>query len=49
MEIYTIFYRYKRKLYTTTTKPCTLAQAKYSFDTELNSLNCFKLVKIVAQ
>jgi hypothetical protein len=48
MQVYTIYYKYKRKLYSTTTKPCTLAQAQYSFDTELNSLNTFKLVKIVA-
>jgi hypothetical protein len=48
MQTYTIYYKYKRKLYTTTTKLCTLAQAQYAFDTELNSLNTFKLVKIVA-
>lgn len=48
MQVYTIYYKYKRKTYSTTTKPCTLAQAQYAFDTEVNSLNTFKLVKIVA-
>ncbi len=47
MQSYIIYYKYKRKTYSTTTKPCTLAQAQYAFDTELNSLNTFKLVKIV--
>jgi hypothetical protein len=47
MQSYTIYYKYKNKQYTTTTKPCTLAQAKAAFEQELNSLNTFKLVKIV--
>jgi hypothetical protein len=47
MQSYVIYYKYKNKTYTTTTKPCTYAQAKQAFYEELNSLNTFKLVKIV--
>lgn len=47
--VHTIYYTYNNKMFTTTTKACTLAQAQYAFDSELNSLNTFKLVRIVAQ
>jgi hypothetical protein len=48
MQEYVIVYTYKRKQYTTRTKPCTLAQAQQIFAQELNSLNTFKLVHIYA-
>ncbi len=47
MQSYVIHYYYKNKLHTSTTKPCTYAQAKQAFYEELNSLNTFTLVKIV--
>ena len=48
LAVYTIHYTYKNKAYSTTTKACTLAQAHAAFTQELNSLNTFKLVRIVA-
>lgn len=49
--VHTIYYKSKKRktVYTTTTKPCTYAQALAAFNTETNSLNTFTLVKIVAQ
>jgi hypothetical protein len=49
MQVYTIYYKYKGKTYTSVTRPCTLAEATAAFHEELNSLNTFKLLRIVAQ
>jgi hypothetical protein len=49
MREYVIYYTYKGQQYTTVTKPCTRAQARAAFDEELNSLNSFTLVRIVAK
>ena len=53
-SVHVIYYKYKNKrkskqVYTTTTKPCTYAIALDAFHSELNSLQTFELVKIVAQ
>ncbi len=47
LKSYVIHYYYKKQLHTVTTKPCTYAQAKQAFYEELNSLNTFKLIKVV--
>ena len=44
---WTIYYKYKRKLESTYTKPCTHAQALQAFNKELNSFGSFTLVRIV--
>ena len=48
-KVYVIYYTYKGEQFTSVTKSCTLAQAQDAFVQELNSLNCFKLVRIVEQ
>ena len=47
MQQHIIVYKYKGKQYTTVTKPCTQEQATQAFYDELNSLKCFKLVRVV--
>ena len=48
IAVHTIYYKYKGKMYTSVTKACTLAQAQYAFKEELNSLNTFTLMRIIA-
>ena len=48
VAVHTIYYKYRGKVYTSVTKACTLAQAHYAFKEELNSLNTFTLLRIVA-
>jgi hypothetical protein len=44
--LWTITYKYKRKLYTTRTKQCTYTQALQAFNEDFNSLQSFVLVSI---
>ena len=46
-QVYIIHYKYKNKRYTSETKSCSYAEALDAFNTELNSIGSFKLVKIV--
>jgi hypothetical protein len=49
MNTYVIVYKYRGRLESTTTKPCTLEQATRAFHEDFNSLGTFELVSITAQ
>jgi hypothetical protein len=49
MRPYAIHYTYNGRKHCVVTKPCTRTQAVDAFHNELNSLDTFELVRIVAQ